>query len=248
MHSVFIGIFSKTTLKTWDGKGIPHEANSNLASTTTMSPITSSPRIVTRPRTLDAQIYRDTQSSGLASRVVKYFENSEKKLRPIANRAYSRPGDLPIVNLDKNEITLSPRQSNGPKVAKINIGPPLRLNNQVSARSAIFRTGKNYGDNLPFTREGHSNTQSTTTLSRNVTHDNEPIASTSQEYDTNPTRSVLDALKEISRKRIHCDVSKNTLCGPDYILMLCHTFSGIRRRFHEKTSNRTSTQCYSPGT
>lgn len=37
-----------------------------------------------------------------------------------------------------------------------------------------------------------------------TSNENEPLVSHGEEET--PTRSVLDALKEISRKRIHCDV------------------------------------------
>lgn len=161
-----------------------------------------------RPKKLDPQIYRDTQSNGLASRIVKYFEASEAKTRPIANRTYNRPGDFPIVNLDRNGISINPRQTNGPTISKINVAPPIATNNQATARLAIFRTGKNYGETMPIAQSTTSaNSVRTATMQlTDTTRENEPIVSTSSDYESNPTRSVLDALKEISRKRIHCDV------------------------------------------
>lgn len=47
-----------------------------------------------------------------------------------------------------------------------------------------------------------------------ATNENEPLVSHEGEYETAPTRSVLDALKEISRKRIHCEVSDSVAIRP----------------------------------
>lgn len=166
-----------------------------------------------RPKALDAKIYCDTQSSGLVSRLNKYEEMSAAKSRQIANRTYSRPGDFPIVNLEKSEISIKPRQTNGATIAKIGVAAPLRLNNQASIRSTIFRTGKNYGDTAPThaanTGTSAAGTSGSTTSNGNgsTSRDDEPIVPTSSEYDANPTQSSLDALVEISRKRHHGDVS-----------------------------------------
>lgn len=156
----------------------------------------SADKTINRPKKLDAQIYRDTQSRGLTSRIVKYHETSEAKSKPLINPTYNRVGDFPIVHLNKKEINLKPFQHNDSTASKVNIGPPIRTNNPISARSMIFRTGKNYGDTLPATN-GHLVTP----------RENEPLAPHTSEYEMSPTRSVLEALKEISRKRIHCDVS-----------------------------------------
>lgn len=158
---------------------------------------------------IDPKVYLDTQSNGFAARVVKYHEASEAKGREIASKSYRRPGDFPIVNFDKSEINLNQKQANEPKVSKINIAPPINLVNasnasNASARLAIFRTGKNYGDSYPIGKlgpiEGRKPIKATL-------QQDEPIVPTSNDYDNAPIRSSLEALKEISRKRIHCDVS-----------------------------------------
>lgn len=168
----------------------------------------SADKTVNRPKKLDAQIYRDTQSKGLTSRIVKYHETNEAKSKPLINPTYNRVGDFPIVHLDKKNISLKPSQQNGSATSKVNIGPPIRTNNPTSARSMIFRTGKNYGDTPPVVTNGHLVTPS----------ENEPLALHTNDYEISPTRSVLDALKEISRKRIHCDVS--SIDHPIYYLNL----------------------------
>lgn len=155
---------------------------------------------------LDPQVYLDTQSNGFASRVVKYHEASEAKNREISSKSYRRPGDFPIVNLDKSEINLNQKQANAPKVSKINIASPINLisASNASERSAIFRTGKNYGDSYPIGKLGPI--EGRKPIKATMLHD-EPIVPTTSDYDSAPIRSSLEALKEISRKRIHCDVS-----------------------------------------
>ena len=155
---------------------------------------------------LDPKVYLDTQSNGFASRVVKYHEASEAKGREIASKSYRRPGDFPIVNFDKSDINLNQKQANKPKVSKINIAPPINLVSATNAseRSAIFRTGKNYGDSYPIGKLGPI--EGRKPIKATLPQD-EPIVPTSNDYDNAPIRSSLEALKEISRKRIHCDVS-----------------------------------------
>lgn len=161
---------------------------------------------------LDPQVYLDTQSNGFASRVVKYHEASEAKTRGIANKTYRRLGDFPIVNLDKSEINLNQKQANAPKVSKINIAPPINLVS-ASARSTIFRTGKNYGDAYsslgPIGKIGPI--EGRKPLRAPASQDEQPIVPTSSEYDSGPAPSSLEALTEISRKRIHCDVSNEII-------------------------------------
>lgn len=154
---------------------------------------------------LDPTVYLDTQSNGFASRVVKYYEASEAKSRSIGNQSYRRPGDFPIVNLDKSELSLNQRKENAPKISKINIAPPINLVS-ASARSTIFRTGKNYGDTVTTIGPAPKNNSSTATTSNSEPHD-EPIVPTGNDYEGASARSSLDALKEISRKRIRCEVS-----------------------------------------
>lgn len=156
---------------------------------------------------LDPQVYLDTQSNGFASRVVKYHEASEAKTRDIANKTYRRLGDFPIVNLDKSEINLNRKQANAPKVSKINIAPPINLVS-ASARSTIFRTGKNYGDSYSIGPIGKIGPIEGRKPIRTSISQDEPIVPSTTDYDDGSARSSLEALKEISRKRIHCDVSQ----------------------------------------
>lgn len=190
-----------------------------------------------RLNTLDVKTYRDTQSNGLFSRANQYADSSASKLRPAANRLYSRLGDFPIVNLEKNDISIRPTHTNGGIGSRIGLGGAL--SDQTSSRLSIFQTGKNYGNAVPSTvtasaagaattvaaaaaaaatsasKIGVAGTSNATTANghASTSRDDEPIVPSSSDYDANPKQSSLDALKqsvldvEISRKRIHCDVS-----------------------------------------
>lgn len=60
---------------------------------------------------IDPQVYVDTQSKGLASRVVLYYEKNRNDVKPIINRMYNRPGEFPIVHLKKPSFDLNPKQN-----------------------------------------------------------------------------------------------------------------------------------------
>lgn len=187
-------------------------SNSNSPTVQTPPPKRSASTPTTKPlNKLDPQVYWDTQSNGFASRVVKYHEASEAKTRDIANKTYRRLGDFPIVNLDKSEINLNQKQANAPKVSQINIAPPINLVS-ASARSAIFRTGKNYGDSYPMGPIGKIGPiEGRKPIRTSSISQDEPIVPSTSDYDDGSARSSLEALKEISRKRIHCDVRSHCL-------------------------------------
>lgn len=155
---------------------------------------------------LDPQVYLDTQSNGFASRVVKYHEASEAKTRGISNKIYRRPGDFPIVNLDKSEISLNQKQVHArPKVSKINIAPPINLVS-ASERSIIFRTGKSGGSYEAADKIGPIEGRKPLHTPQS-SHD-EPIVPTSSDFNNDPPAKLpLEELDKLSRKRIHCDVS-----------------------------------------
>ncbi|XP_037050387.1 nuclear pore complex protein DDB_G0274915 isoform X2 [Bradysia coprophila] len=130
---------------------------------------------------IDAQTYIDAQSNGLTQRIVRY-EEENKKTPSVFNRAYKRAGDFPIVHLDKPKLVLTPRRNiaNPPKMAKI--GQPDPYSNRTNIRAEILRNG---------------------TMMPSVSLDR-------REDVDNVLVDPLDALKEISRKRIHCEDTMNT--------------------------------------
>lgn len=128
--------------------------------------------------TIDAQTYVDAQSNGLTQRIVRYDEEN-KKTSSVFNRAYKRAGDFPIVHLDKPKLILTPKRNiaHPPKMAKI--GQPDPYINRANIRAEILRNGTMM-----------------------------PAVSLDRREDVDNLRvDPLDALKEISRKRIHCEVS-----------------------------------------
>ncbi|KAJ6633812.1 Nuclear pore complex protein NUP98A, partial [Pseudolycoriella hygida] len=139
---------------------------------TSVSPFLSARRLI------DAKTYVDAQSNGLTSRIVRYDEESKQMGRTF-NRLYKRPGDFPIVHLDKPKLILNPQRSvaNPSKMARI--GQPDPINYQTNIRAEILRNGM-LMPQVPADR--HEDADGT--LGR-----------------VDP----LDALKEISRKRIHCE-------------------------------------------
>lgn len=57
---------------------------------------------------IDPQVYTDTMSKGLSSRVVLYYDRNHgaavraPQAKPIVNRMYNRVGDFPVVHFNKN--------------------------------------------------------------------------------------------------------------------------------------------------
>lgn len=144
---------------------------------------------------LDPQVYTDTQSRGLTARLASYYER-ERITTPIVNRLYNRAGEFPVVHFHKNELTNSPRtKQNGAGGSglggTVRIPAPERTTYQSTMRSEILRTGATVG---------------------NGTAASVPLSGGACDDETVPNEpyevlAPLDALKEISRKRIHCDVS-----------------------------------------
>lgn len=145
---------------------------------------------------IDPRVVLDAQSNGFAARVVKYHDESEAKTREISNKTYRRPGDFPIVNLEKIEHSLKKRPKATQQISTMSLSTPINLVN-ASERSAIFRTGKNLGEAL-------ASVPNETSLKLGRAQ-NEPIIPLNNEFDNGLACSSLDALKEISRKRIHYD-------------------------------------------
>ncbi len=133
---------------------------------------------------IDAQTYVDVQSNGLTQRIVRYDEENKKTPSSIFNRAYKRPGDFPIVHLQKPKLVLTPQRSlaNPSKMARI--GQPDPSINRTNIRAEILRNG---------------------TMMPPISVDRR------EDVDSGVRVDPLDALKEISRKRIHCEVSTRSI-------------------------------------
>lgn len=74
---------------------------------------------------IDPQVYTDTQSRGLTSRLASYYERERLDIKPIVNRLYNKPGDLPIVHLNKTDLmNANPRNSIPSNASRVRIPAP----------------------------------------------------------------------------------------------------------------------------
>lgn len=120
--------------------------------------------------TVNVSLYTNTQSPGLASRIVQY-DRAQNGRSPTYNRKFGSPGIFPIVHLYKQSL---PVASPKPKKVTVKIAPPDDLSMYNHIDHSIIMSEN----------------------SRITTFPEHPA-------NESGTRSVLDALKEISRKRIH---------------------------------------------
>ncbi|XP_037923664.1 mucin-5AC [Hermetia illucens] len=207
----------------WGGKMSPAKSSAGTSNGSILQK--SVPKVASPMRKIDPRVYTDVQSKGLASRIVKYHENSSKLNRSMSvGNLYSKPGQFPVVHLKKAEVQVNPRRT--PSLSTVRIAPPEKSLYQVSTRSSIFRTGS-----ITPAVAGIGK------LDERESRDNRPIVPPA-ENDVNPTRSVLDALKEISRKRINSD---DVDCN-DSIKKYCkESDEDSRHRLHLPLHNINST-------
>lgn len=148
---------------------------------------------------------------------MKYHDDSLKLNRSLsAGSLYNKPGQFPIVHLNKNQIQYKANRSRPASVVRIAPPGKMEYSNfkyfeiislyfiflyfidkavfQVNTRSSILRTPSI----VPTVNLRKTNSE--------LLCENRPILHPA-DNDLMPTRSVLDALKEISRKRINSDVS-----------------------------------------
>lgn len=116
--------------------------------------------------------YVDARSPGLTSRAVQYNEE-RKRLNPTHQKQYGSPGLFPIVHLFKKEI---------PQLNLQRKRIPVRIASPEYSRC--------------------SSPEYKRLLLEGIVKEKAPKQCIPQQNDVSSTRSVLDALKEISRKRI----------------------------------------------
>ncbi|XP_056631168.1 nuclear pore complex protein DDB_G0274915-like [Diorhabda sublineata] len=126
---------------------------------------------------LSVSTFEDAKSPGLVNRIVQYNDEVEKQRRPATHQAkYGTVGLFPIVHLFKNKLPVLEQK---PRRVTIRVATPDKMKHTTEYnRKLLEGLVKPSGSN------------------HNISHLNHSEHSTS-------TRSVLDALKEISRKRIH---------------------------------------------
>ncbi|XP_036344066.1 nuclear pore complex protein DDB_G0274915 [Rhagoletis pomonella] len=155
------------------------------------STITSPQRARMNLSKIDPRIYADVQSRGLVSRIVQYHENGSRLNRSMsASNLYGKNGHSSIAQLQKSELPYRATQQN---VLMTRIAPP---------KKSVF-----YGNTLSSLLRSNS-VISLQKSDEELSCENRPILHPPPtESDLAPTRSVLDVLKEISRKRINSDES-----------------------------------------
>uniref|UniRef100_A0A1A9VPI6 Uncharacterized protein n=1 Tax=Glossina austeni TaxID=7395 RepID=A0A1A9VPI6_GLOAU len=136
---------------------------------------------------IDSRIFADVQSKGLASRIVKYHENESRLNRNMsAYNLYIKPGQFPVVNLNKAQL---PLRATKQTVSMTYIAPPDKPAFHGNTISSLLRSSSVVGL--------HKSDEE-------ISRENRPIIHPPPtENDMAPTRSVLEVLKEISRKRIN---------------------------------------------
>uniref|UniRef100_A0A1A9ZJQ0 Uncharacterized protein n=1 Tax=Glossina pallidipes TaxID=7398 RepID=A0A1A9ZJQ0_GLOPL len=137
---------------------------------------------------IDSRIFADVQSKGLASRIVKYHENESRQNRKnmSAYNLYIKPGQFPVVNLNKTQL---PLRATKQTVSMTYIAPPDKPAFHGNTISSLLRSSSVVGL--------HKSDEE-------ISRENRPIIHPPPtENDMAPTRSVLEVLKEISRKRIN---------------------------------------------
>lgn len=183
----------------WGGRFTPRNQKNSETPPTPNRLNTLSIATPARPSNIDLQTYIDTQSPGLTSRLVKYHEESQRKMRPLINPLYTRFGDFPLANSKKTE---KPKQSLAAAIKPTaKITPPIRTNYMMASRAMIMSAGRMGSSEA----SGYANTNGVrVAAAATVPNENEPLVNHDDDYEPAPTRSSLDALQEISRKRIHC--------------------------------------------
>ncbi|XP_055923512.1 nuclear pore complex protein DDB_G0274915 [Eupeodes corollae] len=144
---------------------------------------------------IDPRTYVDIHSNGLASRIVKYHDNSARLNRSLSmTNLYNKPGQFPVVHLKKNEQQYKAKKTKNLSMTRI--AAPEKSVFHGNTLSSILRSGSIVG--LQKSDE-------------EISRENRPILHPPPtENEMAPTRSVLEVLKEISRKRINSDEMDGT--------------------------------------
>ncbi|KAG5883834.1 hypothetical protein JTB14_033755 [Gonioctena quinquepunctata] len=139
------------------------------------------PLLASTKYNINVSTYEDTKTPGLAGRIVQYNEEAERekelKRRPTHQAKYGTVGLFPIVHLFKKKL---PQLEEKPRHVTVRIASPdyARHHTQEYNRKLLEGIVKPGGGAFGLSQPKNESTN---------------------------TRSVLDALKEISRKRMHAN-------------------------------------------
>ncbi|XP_004536990.1 nuclear pore complex protein DDB_G0274915 [Ceratitis capitata] len=141
---------------------------------------------------IDPRTYADVRSRGLVSRIVQYHENGARLNRSMsAGNLYNKSGQSSLTQLQKSDLPYRATQQN------------VSMTRMAPTKKPTF-----YGNTLSSLLRSNS-VISVQKSDEEISCENRPILHPPPtENDLAPTRSVLDVLKEISRKRINSDDSE----------------------------------------
>ncbi|CAO1420048.1 unnamed protein product [Diamesa tonsa] len=170
----------------------------------TISPLSNANKQFLRSTSqIEPHVLTDAQSNGIVSRLVKYYDVSQTEIDK--NRSVYKYGQFPLVQLKKNEIKFSP-QRNLTRSSSVRIAPPNKTIFNRDYRAAILRSNSfQLGSNANVPKLMPIQMRAKDISNRIITSHHEhhmPIVSEDNNYPQS-SKSVLDALKEISRKRIN---------------------------------------------
>lgn len=136
------------------------------------------------------------------SRIVGYYEKSQSEMERTRIN-YNRFGDFPIVHLKKHELKTPKVHSMRP--SSVRIAPPNKTVFNKDFRASIMNQSQLF---QPVPNAPQPNQSGLTMLRKTASQKslNEPLSPHINEIvDYGANRSVLDALKEVSRKRINSE-------------------------------------------
>lgn len=138
------------------------------------------------------RVLTDAQSSGIVSRLVKYYDQSQNDTEK-SRIVYNKVGDFPLVQLKKNEIKRS-----FSKATSVRIAPPNRTVMNRDLRAAIMRSNSfQFGSGIPKVQPVKMRAKDD---SHQIITNHEPLNEEAYPVSSN---SVLDALEKNCRKRIN---------------------------------------------
>lgn len=162
-----------------------NEANKNNNPSPTVQTV-AGPLLASTRFNINLGMYTDTKSPGLVNRIVQYNNESQSNEAQTHQSKYRSPGQFPIVQLYKKKLPLLTRT---PKRCTVRVAPPDCVTYNSPEGNRILKD--------TFVQRAENN--------NNNNQQSQP--QTTQSETEMYTKSVLDALKEISRKRIHSNVS-----------------------------------------
>ncbi|KAH8307876.1 hypothetical protein KR059_001291, partial [Drosophila kikkawai] len=157
---------------------------------------------------LDPKTFADVHSSGLTSRIVAYHENSLGR-RGSGSGVAGLQRSMSVSNLysplshpRRPAAPPLPYKSSVPVLSLTQIAPPERSFYSGNTLPSLMRSNSLVGVALKTSDQEHLSREN-----RPILHPPHP------QHECEPTRSVLEELKEISRKRINSGVSWNRAEG-----------------------------------